>query len=110
MYLELSAGAGASSNASAVGTKWPAAHSSHLIAAAYVTAHTRIACTNEHSVATVSIILMHQLRHTAIDWTSAALPVMGLSDLVLSRSKTVDRARLADGRRVTLVCLAPKAW
>ena len=101
-FFELLAGEGAaSSHASALDMKFPAGDPKDLAAAAYATGHTRIAYAGEHPVAKVRTM------HTAIDWTLADLLAMVLSELWLSCSKVVDRARVADGLRVTLVCLGP---
>lgn len=106
-FFELLAGAvAASSHASALGMKFPAEDPKDLAAAAYATGRTRIAYEGEHPVAKVSTM------HTAIDWTLVDLLAMVLSELWLSCSKGDDRERVADGQRVTLVCLGPgpKVW
>jgi hypothetical protein len=54
--------------------------------------------------------LLFRPEHTAIDWTAVARLVTGPSDLRPSCSRVVDRARVADGRRVELVYLAPVGW
>jgi hypothetical protein len=88
-FLEPSEGAEASLHASAVGTKFPVGDLKHLTAAAYARRRTRIAYASESSVATRSINLT---KHTATDWTTAALLVMVLSSLRLSEPRIVDRA------------------